>query len=929
MKKITTILSLALCLLTLSCVKEEGVNEKSSFEATLVADTGSTKTSLDGKNVLWLKDDAISVFPDGGENACFVTSEGGATAKFKGELPWGTATVYAVYPYDKTAKFEKGKFDASIPSSQLAVKGGFDSGLVVMTATGIVDSNNSATLHFKQTNGLVKFTVASADVQSVSLIAPAGTPLVGKATVPFDQSEVKVSKGESSITIAPASGNFTPGDYCITAWPAAASGCKLVYQIGEKTKTRKLDDAFAVTRAHITVIEGSENDLPWDGFIPKVTASLVSVSSSTAVIGWETNAQEPPSSSYVAAIYKDQACSQLEVSWTVSSFATGYYRFVFAGLEPATKYWAKVTDCETAAVSDPVEITTAAKGWKAMPEKAAKGDVILQEDFSELIYGGDELAFAPGYAQADMANFVIKEFKKAQGADPAGFALVAYNKSFTLGKGLANAVKASRLKDWGAVIASGVENRAYGEAGYVKVGSGANLPTMLCTPELKCLTDEAKLKVTFRACGYPGDALQNIDVALVAPGAPIRYDESTTSQFTLTAKADLKKSFTLGSSWAEYSVEVDGVAPGSRIGVGTLDGTGFRAFIDDVKVELVSYASGSVKIGDAKLSEVESGVFEGTFDVPASTSFCVNVAGTDYGFVTYSGAGGLGTCKDENSALPYFKVKTTSSKQTYTVAKTTGMMAPGANPFWVNLTAPSKVFARINTNTSVYYFKVVKDADPSVVFEENFDLLVWGGDWMAPVQGVTRPADGLAAGKTGQAFTKGDPVSVIKEVVELDGWEFDQDQIHPLCVQLGAGGAAGSITTPKFSSLTGPADLTITADIARLAAGSKQDVWFDVVGGGKITEASIKVDYFTFGGEPQTKKMTEFTEGNTRLALVCDDYFSYAKDWSGAGSANNSVDKPYSHLTVKISGATADTRICMHGSTNDSRFLLFNIKATK
>ena len=148
------------------------------------------------------------------------------------------------------------------------------------------------------------------------------------------------------------------------------------------------------------------------------------------------------------------------------------------------------------------------------------------------------------------------------------------------------------------------------------------------------------------------------------------------------------------------------------------------------------------------VGQVSPGVFEGEFEVPASTSFTVELDGEPFGFATSSGAGGLGTITSDASALPVAKIKAAGkSKRSYYVKRALGTLASTAvanNPFTVNLESPGKMHVRIdNSNPAAprYSIQLVEAPDPAVIFHEDFDLCTLGGDYIAPADGNGQKAD--------------------------------------------------------------------------------------------------------------------------------------------------------------------------------------------
>ena len=364
-----------------------------------------------------------------------------------------------------------------------------------------------------------------------------------------------------------------------------------------------------------------------------------------------------------------------------------------------------------------------------------------------------------------------------------------------------------------------------------------------------------------------------------------------------------------------------------------------------VKVAIVGGAT-------TTLTKVEDGIFEGTVSVPATGEFKLLLDNAEYGFVAHSGAGGLGECNNVNSALPYeYTSVIEGCTRKYNVRKALGSIETiekGACNFWINNTEAISMYVNVDVQKLHYYFKKVETPDPNVVIDETFDLLVYGGDYLAPCKGWNPPAEDPWGASTGgnAAYTtpafngatydgttaKTVPIEMIK-AWEVEGW-CDPKSIgyRPQGIQFGANGAnkPTALSTPKFSALAGTTDVKIEMDLARFAENSTQDLYIEVLGGGQITSGSFTADYVKYGEGPQTDVFDNGKLPANCYVLGDCDCFSHTKDWSGAGSANNSVNKPVTHFTIQVSGATPDTQLKLHSNGVDkARYVIYKFKVTK
>ncbi|MDR1172447.1 MAG: PKD domain-containing protein, partial [Bacteroidales bacterium] len=143
----------------------------------------------------------------------------------------------------------------------------------------------------------------------------------------------------------------------------------------------------------------------------------------------------------------------------------------------------------------------------------------------------------------------------------------------------------------------------------------------------------------------------------------------------------------------------------------------------------------SVKVGMTYTSLTKQGedeIYEAV--VPFTTgqqTFSIQIGSTEYGFIWYSGNGGIGSVTSPHASVPLANIY---------VEKSIGQLAPvtdedliDTDPLWVNLTSGSNVLVRVDMSNEDeivrYYLELQKSADPNLILEQNFDLFVWGGHW--------------------------------------------------------------------------------------------------------------------------------------------------------------------------------------------------------
>lgn len=358
--------------------------------------------------------------------------------------------------------------------------------------------------------------------------------------------------------------------------------------------------------------------------VPPV-AKFMNATSSTLAFEWSSNdfsdVNADIATPYTIALYADEACSDLVVSWDIDAnqddgissgvqviYGKNQTRFLFSGLDQAKTYWMKVTDNNTELTSEAVPGTTEAFNVIQISDsKANVGDMILAEDFSELIWGGDFVMGYPGYSSTKRSS--LDSFLKATGKHPTAddhYKLVQPSNEMGLFNTLAAAIPSSRLKVWGAINEGPANSYALGRPGYVKLGASSYM-VGLATPVLSSLPGTATVKITFKGARYESDAT-TAAVYLISSSTMGEQNVLTVGASTQVAK------FTLPSksgAWQDYSFEIENVTPASRIAIGTTreDGstpgkTQHRMYLDEIQIQLISVGGSVISLSAPKISEV-------------------------------------------------------------------------------------------------------------------------------------------------------------------------------------------------------------------------------------------------------------------------------------------------------------------------------------
>lgn len=282
--------------------------------------------------------------------------------------------------------------------------------------------------------------------------------------------------------------------------------------------------------------------------------------------------------SYNVELFRDEACTDLYVSWLadgklssgkgIFTALAGYpvVRYTFSGLDPETTYYARITNLSFADIQTPVVAgTTAQAGPKAAANTPAKaGDIVLAQDFSAFIHGGDIVNSAAGYNAVSGTDF-RKTWEKAEGVNPQADGdrpLCNWATEFHIHTGGTSAeyVEALGMKGWGS------SGNTSTRPGYIKCGGGGGGIGILYTPELAALPKNTTVTVSFSASAYAeGENVYGSDIVVEAiEGAEFGSNNSVSKKGTAVASKVVDISSAVGR-FETFTVTLDGLSPTSRI----------------------------------------------------------------------------------------------------------------------------------------------------------------------------------------------------------------------------------------------------------------------------------------------------------------------------------------------------------------------------
>ncbi len=351
--------------------------------------------------------------------------------------------------------------------------------------------------------------------------------------------------------------------------------------------------------------------------------------SSSLAFTWSVSDFDDPAmdcaTAYSFGIYKDAKCENLVVSWETGAgssiwadLADGCPQFEFSGLDKNTSYWFVVKDIDNDVTSSPVEAKTL-DFTVVVPDAAAMAEpksVVLAEDFSELVWGGNYLRGSAAYS-ADDRNLATA-FDKAEGVNPIDggpwkWYLVSPGTEIGLFGTMKHAVENSRLAQWGICNEIAKDGNSYvcGRVGHLKLGASSKIGLM-CTPELVNLKSVATLEVQFDQARYDSDpvtgAVYVINNAQHA-GKDGGY-EVTPAINELVAAAEFE--IKAGRTFTTEKVTLKNVSPGARIAIGPIRKDGstsgssqHRMYLDNVIVKVVAYESSKIELAKPVITSTE------------------------------------------------------------------------------------------------------------------------------------------------------------------------------------------------------------------------------------------------------------------------------------------------------------------------------------
>lgn len=332
-----------------------------------------------------------------------------------------------------------------------------------------------------------------------------------------------------------------------------------------------------------------------------IKAQLVGTSSSTLSFTWTEggSTDDDIAKPYTIALYKDEACTDLEVSYNIPAdegcWKGNQPRFVLSGLLPGTDYWFKVTDTTSGDEKESAIIPATTDEFNCVmipDDPASEGDIILAEDFGQLCWGADEISMSAGFDVADQSVAYNADTQKSfMCRDAAMFVGITsqYAQRSLTAQTVAKKEAGLRIAHW----AQGQYARIYVGPGYMFL-STTSYGTHIVTPKLTCIPENmtATLKITLHASGK----VSGKQAVLAVQHDKSFYEISAgnqTNKNTLDLSTNVETiTFSGGiTNLEEFEVTIGGVVSGDRIAFGptseTLKDNSNMMIISDMTVQII------------------------------------------------------------------------------------------------------------------------------------------------------------------------------------------------------------------------------------------------------------------------------------------------------------------------------------------------------
>lgn len=666
-----------------------------------------------------------------------------ASGTFGGDLEGATPSTVAVYPAGQYALSTK-TLTVTMPASYEYVATLAKTPMIAQIS-GSIDN-----LAFKHIAALLKVSIANVPPTATQLVLEtdeniAGDFVISDCTVAEAAITNTGGSGKSVAVNFPAAGDFSDKDFFIPI-PAGpydhfnlflkdAAGNKLAGRQYPGTTIARKDlasgDAISLPQLQLSdaiVLNDTQIGLRWSENAFATTSAAITADKTQA---------------YTFGIYSDATCTSKLWDWETSANAavfTSTPGHVFSGLTPATTYYVKVKDATNGIAAVKAFTTETAESNFVATATPAVNDVILNQNFNELLWGGEPVNKLSGVTvNAYNKDFTLPTDKNNNKiCDPS----VNLNLFKHAGSGdyaqATTYIAGTSLADWKGFISYAPSGQPNPICGGVRFG-GNSSTGYLVSPQITGLDAPAKVRVTFHASAYA--ASQSLSVAAF-PASVAAYSASTTFYIKTAPVLESEPIAITQDAWAEYSAEIE-VPAGGRIGIGCPYGGSFmRVYLDDVKVEYLGTAPLMQRLEYANNSQIAVRWSTTGFATPAT-----DIAQA-YTFGIYT---------DAACASPVYRTFSTTDGNKDASATAQTAFVSGYCPGFVfsGLTSGQDYYVKIvqGTNESIEKYTTtdlypsLKPVKPGiavagdVILYEDFNEIMFTGDFISKLSGYWTSGD--------------------------------------------------------------------------------------------------------------------------------------------------------------------------------------------
>ncbi|MBQ5635667.1 MAG: hypothetical protein IIV10_05095, partial [Alistipes sp.] len=850
--KLLTIVFATLATVACSQVEEEmdyiGAETISMVGASI--DDPATRTyalvGADGTvQMLWASEDKI-LLTDGSASSVFTLKSGVGTkqATFTGSISTNQKSLNAVYPAS-SAKVDGSQVKVTIPTVQSYVA---KSDVSVEGRNLMLGStSNGSDFSFYTIGALARFSVKVGDsetINSVTMRVENGC-LAGEGVADFQNLTLgELSSDEVMLNYAePATGTTSDGWALIAPLDFTTLKGNVYYDVvtskGCYTFCRKPTKKFLpgyIYNFPLSIDKftkvNSESELADGKYLFKsnsssLTVQMVRATDTTIAVGWSAygfpeDASQDKADTYELFLYDAQ--DNLLLAWRPNNdqcsesskkiYSNSAYfktRFIFSGLTPDTVYKVlvkNVTDNET---SNLLTVSTLPTGCDKIVTLAKnEGDVILFENFGKLVWNGDLTTFSAGYEASnatelnDVEDGIAWGDYRSTSQTNYKYSVCTRERNLFTTYSIKQFTHSLGLGDWCYWRNSADDSTSSSSStillrpGYLKLGA-SNVRAGIVSSPLTPLLGKATVRVSFKAMTYGTTSVGDyLDVTVKAldnvtiddKWRASSYDVVTENNFSL--KSELK--------WNDYTVELSGVTPTSRIliggGAANVSSKHNRFHVDDIKVEFVKYDDESINTAVPVVEQVAA----------SSSSVTVEwtkTSGIAYTVMAYSDA----ACSNLLQSRT-FNVGHASYFGTWPPRFT----IPGLNANRTYYVTVKDSKGAISRPTAVRTLDL-SELDSKTVLSANFDLTCMGGDYVNQAYSVkiaanssaTTLPDAMSSVSVVLPSADGTALSDCSDNVvslfELEGWNSVNAYPRQGYFKLGTASAAGSLTTPSLVNI--------------------------------------------------------------------------------------------------------------------------------